>query len=179
MHEGLLPALGQKVIVGEKQQILLEQPHGADQDRLLELLFDDAERHIEAIRSRLELAAGDVPPDGWFTLDAATENGLSIEIDFNVPAGNVPVAPRCYQRLHTARAVATEILAERRATLLTDPLRLVVDGVVTVDRAANLTGIERQLAQLQATLGPDEAASGDDGLGHLVTGYLSPARCTR
>ncbi|MDY0816088.1 major capsid protein [Kitasatospora purpeofusca] len=93
-REGLLPALGQKLIVGEQQQILLEQAHGADQDRLLELLFDDAERHIEAIRSRLELAAGDVLVDGRFTLDAATENGLSIEVDFGVPAGNMPVAPK-------------------------------------------------------------------------------------
>ncbi|MEV7601660.1 hypothetical protein AB0O91_30295 [Kitasatospora sp. NPDC089797] len=84
-----------------------------------------------------------------------------------------------YQRLHTARAVALEVLAERRARLLTDPLRLVVDGVVTMDNTANLTGIERQLAQLQDILGPDEVGPGDDGLPHLVTGYLRPARRIR
>ena len=88
----MLPPLGQKLIVGEQQQILLEQAHGADQDRLLELLYDDAERHIEAIRSRLELAAGDVLTDGKFTLNA--ENGLTIEIDFGVPAGNMPTAAK-------------------------------------------------------------------------------------
>ncbi|MEU8919462.1 major capsid protein [Kitasatospora sp. NPDC048545] len=91
-REGLLPPLGQKLIVGEQQQILLEQSHGADQDRLLELLYDDAERHVEAIRSRLELAAGDVLVDGKFTLNA--ENGLTIEIDFGVPAGNMPVVAK-------------------------------------------------------------------------------------
>ncbi|MFE7117601.1 major capsid protein E, partial [Streptomyces sp. NPDC057654] len=63
-REGALPPLGQKLVVGEQEQILLEASHGADQDRLIELLYDDVERHTEAIRSRLELAAGDVLTDG-------------------------------------------------------------------------------------------------------------------
>ncbi|MFI1830732.1 major capsid protein [Streptomyces sp. NPDC020412] len=91
-REGALPPLGQKLIVGEQEQILLEASHGADQDRLIELLYDDVERHMEAIRSRLELAAGDVLTDGKFTLDQ--ENGLTLEVDWNVPAENMPVAPR-------------------------------------------------------------------------------------
>ncbi|MEU3559705.1 hypothetical protein [Kitasatospora sp. NPDC006786] len=84
-----------------------------------------------------------------------------------------------YNRLGTARAVAAEVLAERRAGLLADPLRLVVDGVVTVDRTANLGGLERQLAQLPTTLGPDEAAPGGDDTAHLDTATLVPARRTR
>ncbi|MGX4736004.1 major capsid protein [Kitasatospora griseola] len=72
--------------------MLLEQSHSADQCWLLELLCDDAERHIEAIRSGLELAASDVLVDGKFTLDA--ENGLTIEIDFGVPVGNMPTVAR-------------------------------------------------------------------------------------
>ncbi|MER7047928.1 major capsid protein [Streptomyces jumonjinensis] len=91
-REGALPPLGQKLIVGEQEQILLEASHGADQDRLIELLYDDVERHVEAIRSRLELAAGDVLTDGKFTLDQ--ENGLTLEVDWNVPAANMPVARR-------------------------------------------------------------------------------------
>ncbi|MFD0572487.1 hypothetical protein ACFQ0T_28950 [Kitasatospora gansuensis] len=67
-----------------------------------------------------------------------------------------------HTRLGTVRAVALEVLAERRAALLADPLRLVVDGVVTMDRSANLTGLERQLAELHGTLGPDETAPGGD-----------------
>lgn len=55
-REGMLPPLGQKLLVGEQEQLLLEASRGADQDRLIELLYDDVERHIEAIRSRLELA---------------------------------------------------------------------------------------------------------------------------
>nr|BEK65742.1 hypothetical protein KPHV_29690 [Kitasatospora purpeofusca] len=84
-----------------------------------------------------------------------------------------------YTRLGTARAVALEVLAERRAALLADPLRLVVDGVVTMDRSANLTGLERQLAQLQTTLGPDETATGGDTAPPFDTGILIPARRTR
>jgi Phage major capsid protein E len=91
-REGALPALGQKLLVGEQEQILLEAAHGADQDRLIELLYDDVERHVEAIRSRLELAAGDVLADGRFTL--AQENGLTLEVDWQVPAANMPVAAR-------------------------------------------------------------------------------------
>ncbi|MGW8696241.1 major capsid protein [Streptomyces eurythermus] len=71
-HEGALPALGQKLVVSEQEQILLEVSHGSDQDRLIELLYDDVERHVEAIRSRLELAAGDVLVDGRFTLEQET-----------------------------------------------------------------------------------------------------------
>jgi hypothetical protein len=68
--QGMLPALGQKLLVGEMELILQEVSRGADQDRLLQLLYDDVERHVEAINSRLELAAGDVLTDGKFSLVA-------------------------------------------------------------------------------------------------------------
>ncbi|MEV6678609.1 major capsid protein [Streptomyces erythrochromogenes] len=90
--EGTLPALGQKLLVGEMEQLLLDATRGADEDRLVELLYDDVERHVEAIRSRLELAAGDVLVDGRFTL--AGENGLTVEVDYGVPAANMPTAPK-------------------------------------------------------------------------------------
>ncbi|MEU3356541.1 major capsid protein E, partial [Streptomyces sp. NPDC037389] len=35
-REGALPALGQKLVVSEQEQILLEASHGSDQDRLIE-----------------------------------------------------------------------------------------------------------------------------------------------
>ncbi|MFE6739054.1 major capsid protein [Streptomyces tubercidicus] len=53
--EGTLPA---QLLVGEMEQLLLDASRGADEDRLVESLYDDVERHVEAIRSRLELAAG-------------------------------------------------------------------------------------------------------------------------
>ena len=92
--QGMLPALGQKLLVGEMELILQEVSRGADQDRLLQLLYDDVERHVEAISSRLELAAGDVLTDGKFSLVA--ENGLTLDVDFGVPAANMPTAPKVW-----------------------------------------------------------------------------------
>ncbi|MFD7733407.1 hypothetical protein ACFV6F_23840 [Kitasatospora phosalacinea] len=82
-------------------------------------------------------------------------------------------------RLGTARAVALEVLAERRAALLADPLRLVVDGVVTMDRTANLTGLERQLALLEGATGPDDTPTGTDTADQIETVPIRPARRTR
>ncbi|MFI2241646.1 major capsid protein [Streptomyces chrestomyceticus] len=90
--EGTLPALGQKLLVGEVEQLLLDASRGADEDRLVDLLYDDVERHVEAIRSRLELAAADVLLDGRFTLTG--ENGLTVEADYGVPQATMPTAPK-------------------------------------------------------------------------------------
>ncbi|GAA0695198.1 hypothetical protein GCM10010193_57420 [Kitasatospora atroaurantiaca] len=83
-----------------------------------------------------------------------------------------------YERLRSARAVALEVLSERRARLLAEPLRLVVDGVVTMDQTGNLTGLERQLAGIQANPGPDDAVNGDTAP-HLAVAALVPTRRVR
>ncbi|MER5546503.1 hypothetical protein ACWDBP_34945 [Streptomyces sp. NPDC001233] len=44
-------------------------------------------------------------------------------------------------RLRSVRAVALEVLGERRAKLLADPLKATVDGVVTMDLQENLHGL--------------------------------------
>lgn len=92
-REGMLPPLGQKLLVGEQEQILLEASRGADEDRLIELLYDDTERHVEAVRSRIELAWGDVLTDGKFTL--AAENGLTIEVDWGSRPTTCPRRRSC------------------------------------------------------------------------------------
>ncbi|MFC9099284.1 hypothetical protein [Streptomyces sp. NPDC057072] len=53
--QGMLPPLGQKLLVGEIEILLQEAQRGADADRVIELLYDDVERHVEAVDSRLEL----------------------------------------------------------------------------------------------------------------------------
>ncbi|MGW0822545.1 hypothetical protein [Streptomyces sp. NPDC002845] len=83
-----------------------------------------------------------------------------------------------YTRLGSARAVALEVLAERRAKLLADPLRLTVDGVVTMDNTNNLTGIERQITAVTAAVAPDDTAPADE-TAVLATAPLLPARRTR
>ncbi|MGW1157756.1 hypothetical protein ACWD48_05920 [Streptomyces sp. NPDC002519] len=80
-----------------------------------------------------------------------------------------------YTRLGSAKAVALEVLSERRAKLLADPLQLTVNGVVTMDQSNNLTGLERQIASVQAATAPDDAAGGDT----LVIAPLESARRRR
>jgi hypothetical protein len=63
---------------------------------------------------------------------------------------------RRFLRLRSARAVALEVLGERRARLLADPLKVTVDGVVTMDLQENLRGIERQIEQVRKASVPDE-----------------------
>ncbi|MGW6393338.1 hypothetical protein ACWFR1_23155 [Streptomyces sp. NPDC055103] len=80
-----------------------------------------------------------------------------------------------YTRLGRARAVAVEVLGERRAALLAEPLRMTVDGVVTIDQSNNLAGLERQLAGLADLIAPDDLAAGEASV-DLVTAPLIPHR---
>ncbi|MFD7922539.1 hypothetical protein ACFV3R_25345 [Streptomyces sp. NPDC059740] len=55
-----------------------------------------------------------------------------------------------YARLGSARAVALEVLYQRRADLLAQPASLTVSGVVSVAYAENIKAIERQITALEA-----------------------------
>jgi hypothetical protein len=89
--EGKLPPLGQKYLVGEMEQMLLDADRGANADELVQAVYDDVAAHVLSIRSRMELAAGDLLSDGKFTLKG--ENNLYIEYDAQVPAAHMPTAP--------------------------------------------------------------------------------------
>ncbi|MER5223826.1 hypothetical protein [Streptomyces flaveus] len=54
-----------------------------------------------------------------------------------------------HQRLGSARAVAAEVLRERRAALVADPLAVSVQGIATVNNAENVRALERQITALQ------------------------------
>lgn len=62
---------------------------------------------------------------------------------------------RRYFRLRSVRAVALEVVGERRAKLLADPLKVTIDNVVTMDLQENLRGIERHLEQVRQAPAPD------------------------
>ncbi|TQE33059.1 hypothetical protein [Streptomyces ipomoeae] len=74
------------------------------------------------------------------------------------PATDTTDLDQRYARLQSGRAVALEVLRERRAGLLAQPLKVSVSGVVSVDNSANLAALERQIAELEdpATPAPDE-----------------------
>lgn len=88
--EGFLPPVGQKLVVGELETILLALDRGQDDQALVDALYDDVDNSVRAIRARMELAAGDLLVDGKFTL--ADENGLTLEADFGVTSGFLPTA---------------------------------------------------------------------------------------
>ncbi|MFE4869481.1 hypothetical protein [Streptomyces sp. NPDC056682] len=61
-----------------------------------------------------------------------------------------------YERLHSAKAVALELLHERMAALVAEPLKVTVNGVATIDNSANVAALERRAAQLIDETAPDD-----------------------
>ncbi|MGW7600504.1 hypothetical protein [Streptomyces antimycoticus] len=83
---------------------------------------------------------------------------------------------RRFFRLRSARAVALEVLGERRAKLLGDPLKVTVDGVVSMDLQENLRGIERQIEAVRQASAPDDPEDeGEEGKA-LATSFMVPTR---
>lgn len=129
--EGMLPPVGQKLFVGELETILLDLERGADDQELIDALFDDAENNVRAIRARMELAAGDLLVDGKFTLN---ENKLQLEADFGVASGFLPTAATLWTN------AAAKPLDDEQAWIK----YLIANGagrpgrVVTSDRVASL-----------------------------------------
>lgn len=87
VNEGMLPPLGQTLAVSEMDEILLNVGHGQDTAAYIDLLYGDVERHVEAIQTAQELAAGRVLASGVNTLP-----GLGLDVDWNVPSANKPTA---------------------------------------------------------------------------------------
>ncbi|MGW4599250.1 hypothetical protein ACWEOA_28725 [Streptomyces sp. NPDC004457] len=83
---------------------------------------------------------------------------------------------RRFFRLRSVRAVALEVLGERRAKLLADPLKVTVDGVVTMDLQENLRGIERQIEQANNANVPDGRDEDGEGEATIALTCLVPTR---
>ncbi|MFE3196796.1 hypothetical protein [Embleya sp. NPDC059237] len=75
-----------------------------------------------------------------------------------------------HARLQDTRAVALEVLNERRAALITDPLRVTVQGI-TLDTTENLRALERLLADVTTERSPDGP---DTAAPHILT--ITPLR---
>ncbi|MGW4073782.1 hypothetical protein ACWELB_09730 [Streptomyces asiaticus] len=83
---------------------------------------------------------------------------------------------RRFFRLRSVRAVALEVLGERRAKLLGDPLKVTVDGVVTMDLQENLRGIERQIEAVRQVPAPDDREDESEEGTALAMSVLMPSR---
>lgn len=87
VNEGLLPPLGQTLPISEMETILFNISHGQDTAEFVEKLYDDVERHFEAIKTAQEIAVGKMLATGVVDLPG---NGL--DVDWNVPSANMPTA---------------------------------------------------------------------------------------
>jgi hypothetical protein len=83
-----IPPLGQKLPVGEYEmlQLSLARTGGNDRVAMLDEIYKDTDNNVRSIYNRIEIARGDVLTDGKFTL--TDEDGLTLEADFGLPAGN-------------------------------------------------------------------------------------------
>lgn len=75
-----------------------------------------------------------------------------------------------YTRLGSARAVAIEVLYERKADLIGQPSSVTVTGVVGVSFTENIKALERQIALLESGEPPAPDDPDDDGDG-IPDGY--------
>lgn len=102
----MLPPLGQKTVLGEFERLQLERLRtgGQANQSLVDAIYNDAETNTRAVRARMELARGDVLVDGKFTLSA--ENGLTLETDWGVPAGNLVAPSTPWSTVATATPLA-------------------------------------------------------------------------
>ncbi|MGK5677514.1 major capsid protein [Actinoplanes sp. URMC 104] len=85
------PPLGQKLPVGEQEELELEMARtgGDNRSALVDAIYDDADNNVRSIYNRMELARGAALSTGRFVLK---ENGLELEAIFGVPSDHF-VAP--------------------------------------------------------------------------------------
>ncbi|WP_051835692.1 hypothetical protein [Streptomyces sp. NRRL S-481] len=72
-----------------------------------------------------------------------------------------------------AASYSSLALGERRAKLLADPLKVTVDGVVTMDLQENLRGIERHIEVVRQVPAPEDE---DEASETLAVARLVPTR---
>lgn len=100
-----LPPLSSMNGIGERERLELEHARqgGSSNSALIDQIYDDAALLTGEVRTRMELARGDVLTDGIFTL--AGENGLTLEADYGVPAGHLVSAGIAWSTSATAKIV--------------------------------------------------------------------------
>lgn len=84
-----------------------------------------------------------------------------------------------YARLGSARAVALEVLRERKAALVMEqPASIGVSSVVSISYAENIKAIERQIAALEAGQppAPDDPTDGISSTGFDVIQLIERPR---
>ncbi|MFI9194156.1 major capsid protein [Streptomyces californicus] len=92
VNEGMLPPVGQTLEMGELSLILFNARRGADDQEFIDQLYDDLERHFTSIKIAMEIAAGQLLSTGVVKLPGPDNGGEWLDVDWNVPTENKPVA---------------------------------------------------------------------------------------
>ncbi len=143
-----LPPLGQKLVIGEYERILLQRAQGAVNGGLVTQTYDDTRSNVLSIRARMERARGQVLSTGRFTL--AAENGLTLEADFGVPADHLNIAPAVLWTDPTSDFFG---FLEQLVTKFADDNDGQLPGFFTTSRrVVNLARLNRQV--IRAIYGP-------------------------
>ncbi|MEU8682986.1 hypothetical protein [Streptomyces sp. NPDC048611] len=102
-------------------------------------------------------------------MDVATRSWLLAQLGTNTNLSDLEAR---YTRLGKARAVAIEVLTQRKADLIAQPASVNVSSVVGVTYTENIKALERQIALLEAAdapPAPDEPT--DDTAGDTDSGW--------
>lgn len=84
-------------------------------------------------------------------MDDATRSWLLSQLGTDT---NITDLNTRYTRLGKARAVAIEVLNQRKADLIAQPSVIGVSSVVNINTTANIAALERQIALLEADDAP-------------------------
>lgn len=87
--QGEILPISRQIPMGEEHMLRLRSllMEGGEDAGLVSQIYADAERMVRAVQARIEVARGQVLTTGKFTL--TNENGLTLEADFGLPAGNI------------------------------------------------------------------------------------------
>lgn len=103
---GSLGPVSRQIPLGEEELLRTRALERNTDDPLIQAILDDAENMVRSVKSRLELARGDVIDDGKVTIG---ENGLQLEADFGRDASMRKTASTVHS--NPAALVVTDLLA--------------------------------------------------------------------
>lgn len=148
MREVKLPPLSTSIGVGELErlQLAFAQTGGTNRKAIANAMYNDAEKLVKEMHSRMELARGDLLTDGKFTL--TNEGGLTMEADFGVPAGNLVTAATVWS--NPAALIIQELTAWTQA--YTDLNGTPPTGMLLSTQAMNALLRNNEIRSLAATV---------------------------
>jgi hypothetical protein len=100
---GSLPPISRQVKLGEYDRLKLRQ---ADDDAVVNAIFDDARRMVRAVAARMELARGEALVNAQLSI---SEGGVVATVDYDRNAGNTVTAGTSWETIATSTPLTNMI----------------------------------------------------------------------